>query len=120
MKRIAIFCIIIISIISIIGLSQTAINPESFSGEWYASGDQRVFLFQNGLIYSPKNAVISSDAGAVSGAYTYCSDSVFLFTEGVQGLETEKQLYLVHQDVSSFLCDNKDGTGKIYFIRQRK
>ena len=120
MKRTAVFCIIITLIILGVGLSRTAINPEAISGEWYAADDQSIFLFENGLIYSPKNVLIFSDTGAVSGAYAYCRDSVFLFTEGIDGLEKEKQLYLVQQGVSNFLCENKDGTGKIYFIRHRK
>lgn len=117
MKRLAIFGIIVIFCILIAGFCQTAMDPEAFAGQWYSSSDQSIYLFQEGLIYSPQNAIAISDTDSISGAYSYCGKSVFLFASGIKGLETEKELYLIHKGDGSFLCENKDGSGKIYFIR---
>lgn len=117
MKRLTIICITVFLLCMIIGLSQTAINPGSFCGEWYSSDDQRLHMFREGLIFSTNHGVIASDVGELSGAYTFNKDSIFLFANGIEGLETEKKLYLVTHGDSSFLCENIDGSGKIYFIR---
>lgn len=117
MKREAVFGIVIFLLIIMAGLCQTAIDPEDFTGKWYSSDDQSVYLFQEGLIYCQKNAVALSDTVSISGAYSFSRNSVLLFAEGVEGLEKEKELYLVSSGDGCFLCDNKDGSGRIYFIR---
>jgi len=120
MKRLAAFSTIILLFIIITGFGQTAVDPEDFAGQWYSSSDQSVYLFQEGLIYCPKHAVAISDNASISGAYSYCKNSIYLFAIGVNGLETEKALYLVHSGDGSFLCENKDGSGIIYFIRYKE
>lgn len=120
MNRTSFFCIILCLGIVIAFWGQTAIDPEDFSGQWYSSGDQNAYLFREGLIYNSKHTVKLSDSEFISGAYSYCKDSIFLFAEGIEGLETEKELYLVHKGDGSFLCENKDGSGTIYFIRYNK
>ena len=120
MRRLAFLVLIILIITLIAGLCQTAVDPDDFRGEWYSVEDQSVYLFQDGLIHCTKYAVTSMASNSISGAYTYCSDSVFLFAKGVPGLETEKEIYLLQKEDSSFLCEHKDGTGKIYFIRSSK
>lgn len=120
MKRLAASCVIIFLCFLIAGLSQTAIDSEDFTGQWYSSTDQNVYLFQEGIIYCSKHAVILSDTISISGAYSFSRNSIFMFTKGIAGLETEKELYLVRRGDESFLCENEDGTGAVYFIRYSK
>ena len=107
------FFILICAIIA--GLCQTAVDPADFTGRWYASSDQSSYTFREGIVFCSKSPVEDS----ISGAYTFSRKSIFLFAKGVPGLEQEKQLYLVERDNSSFLCENPDGTGAIYFIRYK-
>ena len=117
MKRAAAFCFLLLIVMIVATLCQSALNPEVFTGQWYASENQCAYLFQEGIVYCARNPVMLSETEHISGAYTFCSGSVFLFAEGVPGLEKEKQLYLVRKDGGSFLCENPDGSGTIYFIR---
>jgi len=116
MKKVWAFCIIAVFII-IAGLRQTAIDPESYTGYWYSPEDHSRYLFQNGLICCPKYEINISESDSITGAYVYCKNSILLFAEGVEGLEKEKELYLVHRGDGSFLCENADGSGAVYFIR---
>ena len=109
----------IVLLMIIIGLHQPVMDPQDYTGQWYSADDQSIYLFQNGLICSSRHAVPLSDTESISGAYSYCKNSILLFAEGIEGLETEKELYLVHNEDGSFLCENKDGTGEIYFIRHQ-
>lgn len=109
----------IVLLMIIIGLHQPVIDPQDYTGQWYSAEDQSIYLFQNGLICSSRHAVPLSDTKSISGAYSYCKNFILLFAEGIEGLETEKELYLVHNEDGSFLCENKDGTGEIYFIRHQ-
>ena len=109
----------IVLLMIIIGLHQPVMDPQDYTGQWYSADDQSIYLFQNGLICSSRHAVPLSDTESISGAYSYCKNSILLFAEGIEGLETEKELYLVHNEDGSFLCENKDGTGEIYFIRRQ-
>lgn len=120
MKRLVIICFLISISILITGLLQPAINPEDFSGRWYSAKDQGIYQFQEGLIYCDKHPVMLSDDAFISGAYSCSRNSIFLFARGIEGLETEKELYLVHKGEGSFLCEQKDGSGMIYFIRYNK
>ena len=117
MKRLAVFGIVILLLAIVAGFSQTAINPEDFSGYWYSCHDQSAYLFQEGLIYCPKERQSLPDTESICGAYAYCSDAIFLFCTGVEGMEIEKELYLIHSGDGSFLCENKNGSGKLYFAR---
>ena len=117
MKHAIAICAVLLIII--VGLGQTVIDPGDYTGEWYSSDDQSIYHFQDGLIYCSKHAVALSGANSISGAYSYCRNSVFLFAEGIDGLESEKEIFLIHKDEGSFLCENKDGTGKIYFMRHK-
>ena len=117
MRRLVILLLVILLLIIIAGLSRTALDPEVFRGEWYSADDQNVYLFQEGLIYCSRSSDALTDADSISGAYTYSRDSIFLFVEGVPGLETEQEIYLVQNHDGRFLCENKDGTGMIYFIQ---
>ena len=98
-------------------LCRTAVDPADFTGRWYASADQSVYLFQEGIVYCAKHPVMLSEEDAISGAYAFGRDSICLFARGVPGLERERVLYLVRREDSSFLCENRDGTGPVYFIR---
>lgn len=113
MRRSALFGILILICAIIAGLCQTAVDPEDFTGQWYASSDQSIYTFREGIVFSGKFP------DSISGAYTFSRKSIFLFAKGVPGLEQEKQLYLLQKDDGSFLCENPDGTGEIYFIRYK-
>ena len=117
MKRLFLFGMIIVLLIIIVGFSRTAFDLGAFTGKWYSAADQSVYLFQEGLIYNAKHSVPVSDTNALSGAYTCCRDSIYMFATGIAGLETEKELFLVERKDGSFLCEREDGSGEIYFIR---
>ena len=93
MKRWAILGIAVVVVIILAGLSQTAISPRDFSGQWYSWEDQNLYVFQDGLIYCTKHPIPISGTESISGAYTYCRNSVVLFAAGIPGLEQEKELY---------------------------
>ena len=54
---------------------------------------------------------------SMSGAYCVSRNSMVLFARGVEGLETERDVYLVHGSGGDALCEHPDGSGKIFFIR---
>lgn len=101
----------------IIGLNQPVIDPQDYTGQWYSAKNQSVYLFQNGLIYCSKHSIALTDTDSISGAYSYGKKSILLFADGIDGLKTEKEIYLVNNNDGSFLCEHKDGSGEIYFIR---
>ena len=117
MKRYSFFGFIILLLFLIAGLGRTAIEPDQFTGQWYSADDHNIYLFQEGLVYCSEHGVSVSDSISLSGVYSFCRDSVFMFAAGVEGLETEREIYLVSDRNKSFLCERKDRTGKIYFIR---
>lgn len=119
MRRVAVSSFIILVCVIVAGLCQSAIDPDNFAGEWYSAMDQSVYLFQDGLLYCTKHPVPLSDNTYISGAYTYSKNTIFLFAAGIEGLEKERELHLIHNDDGSFLCESEDGTGQIYFIRNR-
>ena len=115
-KWLALSVILIAAVIGIL-LNQTVCDPSEFSGEWYSASDQTLYLFQEGMIYCQKHPVMLLNDQPVSGAYTFSGKTVMLFASGVEGLEKERQLYLIHNKDESILCDRKDGRGKVFFIR---
>ena len=117
MKRWAVLCGALLLILFGVLLGRTAIDPADYTGEWYSYETQRLYCFQNGLIYSPKHGETVSDALPISGAYAFGRNRIFLFVEGISGLESEKQIYLVKHGSEHILCENKDGSGQIYFVR---
>ena len=106
---------IMVAVITFLG--QTAVDPEDFSGEWYSASGQQIYRFHNGIIYCDQYFVTLSDGSRISGAYSFSGNSVSLFALGIDGLESVKDLYLVENKDESFLCERKDGPGKIYFAR---
>ena len=120
MKRLAIICTVILIIMCILGFCQPVMKSEDFSGLWYSAEGQRPYRFQEGLIYCGNYSVPVSGKESISGAYSYSKDEIFLFAAGIEGLETEKLIYLFRIDDGCFLCENKDGSGTIYFFRSAK
>ncbi len=120
MKRWGIPVIIILLLIAFSVLNQPAIDPEDFSGEWYSGQEQCIYDFREGLIYCRKYQIPVSDTESISGAYTFSGKSVYLFAVGIEGLEKEKELYLIENPEESLLCENKEGTGRIYFVRDNR
>ncbi len=101
-------------------LNHTAIDPEDFTGDWYSSREQCIYHFQDGLIYCPKYPILISEEDSVSGAYVFSGKSIFLFAAGIEGLETEREVYLIETSEESLLCEKSDGTGQIYFVRDNR
>ena len=120
MRRLVIFCIVILLCLSAAALFRTAVDPLDFTGQWYSASDQSAFFFQEGLIYRSRNSAGLSGTETISGAYTFGKDSIFLFAAGIDGLEEERQLYLVNRGAESSLCENRDGSGKVFFIRYKE
>lgn len=117
MKRATILCIIVSICILIVGLGQTAVDPDLVTGKWYSYKDQSAFLFQEGLIYCSKHNVSLSDDDTISGAYCVGKDRIYLFALGIDGLDSGKEIYFVQKGETSLLCENIDGSGEIYFAR---
>ena len=101
-------------------LNQTAMDPADFTGDWYSSREQCIYHFRNGLISCPKYPIMISDGDSISGAYVFSGKSVLLFAEGIEGLETEREVYLIETEDESLLCEKPDGTGQIYFVRDNR
>lgn len=101
-------------------LNQTAMDPADFTGDWYSSREQCIYHFRNGLISCPKYPIMISDGNTISGAYVFSGKSVLLFAEGIEGLETEREVYLIETEEESLLCEKPDGTGQIYFVRDNR
>ena len=120
MRYLVILCVVIFICILTVGLCRTAVDPGEFTGKWYSAADQSVYLFQEGLIYCGRHAVAISETETLSGAYSFGKDSIFLFATGIPGLEKERELYLVNRGEESSLCENRDGSGKVYFIRYKE
>lgn len=119
MKRWAIAAAIVLLVI-FCTLNRTAVNPDDFTGPWYSGTEQCIYHFQDGLISCPKYSILISDGKPISGAYAFAGKSVFLFAEGIEGLETEREVFLIKTAEESLLCENKDGSGQIYFIRDNR
>ena len=115
MKYLLSLCLVLLIIA--LGLNQTILDPLDYTGQWYSAKDQSLYLFENGLIHCRRHSIPVSGSDTISGAYSFSRHSILLFARGVEGLETEKELYLVQKGDSSLLCENQDGTGEIYFIR---
>ncbi len=101
-------------------LSRTAVDPEDFTGQWYSGREQCIYQFRDGLIYCSRYPISESDGESISGAYVFSGKSIFLFVKGIEGLETEREVYLIKRAEESLLCENKDGTGQIYFVRDNR
>lgn len=117
MRKLLLCGIAIITVAMLAFLGQTAVDPDNFNGEWYSASGQQIYRFQNGIIHCDQYSVALADGNSISGAYTFSGKSVALFALGVEGLESVKELYLVENKVESLLCERKDGTVKIYFVR---
>lgn len=101
--------------LGIVLLSRTAISYPDFMGEWYAYSDGKRYVFSEGIIQeSDPNG---KNEEMISGAYSVCRDSMLLFARGIEGLETERNVYLIHKSSGDLLCEHPDGTGIVYFTR---
>ena len=109
--------IIMLAILTFLG--KTAVDPSDFIGEWYSADSQEIYRFQDGIIHSNNDSDRWQDGDNISGAYIFSGKSVALFAIGVEGLESVKELYLIENKEESLLCEQKDGTGKIYFVRHK-
>ena len=117
MRRWLLFGIAILTVIATAFLGQTAIDPGDYTGRWYSAGNQQIYHFEEGVIYCENHSVTLADDNAISGAYSFSRNKIALFALGVEGLESVKELFLVENKDESMLCEQEDGTGKIYFVR---
>lgn len=120
MKRLTGICLVLLYIGILMGLLKPAMDPTDFSGIWFSSENQSAYLFQEGLIIPSKQNTTLSDTDSICGAYVFCRDSVVLFVQDMEGLKTERELYLNQDGEVSFLSENSDGSGRIFFVRYKK
>lgn len=102
-----------------LGLFSTAWNPGDFTGNWYSSDDGELYLFREGMVVCEEHNIMTASEEAMCGAYCFDRDSVAVFAMGVEGLETPRQLYLIHGSDGDRLCETKDGSGSTFFYRER-
>ena len=96
-------------------LSQTAVDPADFTGDWYGAEDGKLYRFREGIITSPADTQGAGDG--FCGAYVFCADRVLLFTVSSDGQSELKELYPSGQPKGEFLSETADGTGRIVFSR---
>ena len=119
MKRWVPIGVIFVLVILAAGLCATAWNPESFTGDWYCAKSGERYSFREGLVSCDGQNLLDGTDEAMCGAYCFDRNSVMVFARGVEGLETPRQLYLVHGGSGDRLCEEKDGSGVTYFCRER-
>lgn len=98
-------------------LGRTAIPYETFTGEWYSSEEGIRYVFSQGIIMCEEFGIPLGENQTMSGAYCVSRDSMVLFARGVEGLETERDVYLVHGSRGDVLCEHPDGSGIVFFTR---
>ena len=96
-------------------LTQTAVDPADYTGDWYGAEDGRLYRFREGIILSPGQAEETEDG--FSGAYAFCKDHILLFTVSPEGESKLKELYPAGEPKGEFLSESADGTGRIVFSR---
>ena len=116
MKRWIVFAIVIILFISIFALlTQKAMDPAEFTGEWYGAENGRLYRFREGIITGPSDTQGSGDG--FCGAYVFCGNRILLFTVSSDGQSKLKELYPAGEPKGEFLSETADGTGRIVFSR---
>jgi len=90
-------------------LSAPVRKPGDFTGTWYSVLEDSCYFFGEGMI--------SCSDGEFRGAYVFDREKVLVFVSDIQGLELEKELYLIHRRDGDYLCDNPNGDGQVYFRR---
>ena len=96
-------------------LSQTAVDPADFTGDWYGAEDGRLYQFHEGIISRPEGTRGAEDG--FCGAYLFCKDRILLFTVSPEGESRLKELYPAGNPKGEFLSESADGTGRIVFSR---
>ncbi len=118
MKRWLLLGIIMVLVLAgICCLFRTALEPEAFTGVWYSAEDGSAYVFQGGIIRCQEHHVPVSDDTIFSGSYSFSADSIALFAVGVEGLEQVREIYLIRSWRGDRLCENRDGSGTVYFYR---
>lgn len=118
MKRWLPFGIILALILTAVCcLFGTAIAPEDFTGAWYSSTDGALYMFREGIITCEKHQIPFSGDQIFSGSYSFSKDSIVVFAIGIEGLTEVQELYLIRNWKGDVLCENRDGSGEIYFYR---
>ena len=96
-------------------LSQTAVDPADFTGDWYGAEDGRLYQFHEGIISSPADTRGAEDG--FCGAYLFCKDRILLFTVNPNGESKLMELYPAGDPKGEFLSETADGAGRIVFAR---
>lgn len=84
-----------------------------YSGLWYSAGGQQAYVFRDGLISKEGEL---EDGEAFLGAYCPADQKLLLFVLDIDGLEQERELYLIRQNGREALWDREDGI--VFFYRQ--
>ena len=95
-----------------------AIDPQNFTGVWYAAKTGEQFVFSEGII-SPGKAPVQDRNQGTTGAYVFCRNHILLFTQKVRGVEEVKQLYLIRLPNGDVLYEKQNATDVIHFFRSR-
>lgn len=120
MKRwvpLGVICILLLTMA--LCLARPAVDPGRFTGAWYSSVDGALYLFQEGMIQCADHYALTSEGEKVSGAYSFASDTIAVFAMGIDGLDMVSRLYLIRGQNGDTLCDRADGSGSVYFYRDR-
>lgn len=97
-------------------LSAPARKPEDFTGQWYLGDAHAKYLFEDGLI----SRETDNGESGIAGAYIFCADKLLLYVTDVEGLEEERELYLVRRTSGDLLCGSKNSTEEVFFSRNRE
>ena len=87
-----------------------------YSGLWYSAGEQQAYVFQDGLISMEGEPHGAEDGESFRGAYCPADQKLLLFVLDIDGLEQERELYLIKQNGKEALWDREDGI--VFFYRQ--
>lgn len=116
MKRwIAFGTVLLILLAGGIMLTQTAVDPADFTGDWYGAEDGQLYQFRDGIISCPADTRGSADG--FYGAYVFCKDRVLLFTASPDGESKLRELYPAGEPKGEFLSETPGGAGRIVFAR---
>ena len=96
-------------------LSQKAVDPADFTGDWYGAEDGRLYQFHEGIISRLEGTREAEDG--FCGAYLFCKDRILLFTVNSDGESKLMELYPAGDPKGEFLCETADGAGRILFAR---
>lgn len=93
----------------------------NFDGEWYSGETADLYMFTEGNIFCEQHYFTMENGEKTSGGYTAYDDYVDIFVTSLGEYSREiKPMYLIETEGTEALCSTADGTGEIYFYRDRE